>query len=133
MKVTRTFTELQRFNLVAGAYLKKHEAAENKLCRSIRQFVKQLQGVFDEMNEEFETIRIDNCAVDEKTQAVLTTPEGGYQFTKDGLRAVAAANKISYKREFTLDARMVGEVPPDLTEEEQTAFSGIVIPQLEVV
>lgn len=128
-KITKTYQELFELNSVAGGYLARHKE-DNKLCEKIKNMAtKQLKKHFESLNENDESLRIDHCAIDEKTKVILRDKDGGYQFDKDGLKAFnKAAKEFRENEKVELHARISEYVPDDLTDEEIECFSGLLIP-----
>lgn len=143
MKTEKTYTELFDFNIVALAYLDKHKDQENKLCALLNNFVsKQLRKIFNEYNDEKDTLQLNNCAVDDKTKVILYTESTNEHGQKVRLRQFTVEAELKLKKEIKELNKQKVEVHlrtsegiegliEELTEDEKEAFSGIVIPLLK--
>ena len=126
---TKTYSDLIRFNLVAADYLKKHEGAENKICFSIKQFTKQLVKLIDDFNDECDTLKINNCAVDEGG-VILKDANGDRRFTPAAEIKLKGELKNLLNKEVEITPKIaegVTDLIKDLTEPEIELFTGIVI------
>ena len=130
MKNKKTYGQLIEANIHMGGYLQKHKE-ENKICVSIKNFSKQLQKVFEEYNDDRDTLQLNNCAVDEKTKVILKDEKGNRQFTVEGEIKLKKDLKDLLLKEVEIHSRIpegIDELIAGLTEEEKEAFAGIVIP-----
>lgn len=157
MKKTVTYKQLQQFDILATNYLvnngyfinptpaKGDEPAKaggfttkepTKLVANIKNIIKQSDKLYEGFSEEKTNILIDNCAVDDKTKAILYDESKdavgntirNYRFTKEGQKEVNKKIKELLEKEVEIHVRITeGEF--DLTTEEKEAFNGIVIPE----
>lgn len=139
MKKSVTYRELQKFDNLATAYLRRNEYFDDKgwtkkeptkLVTNIKNVVKQCAKHFETYKELVDEIHIDNCLVDEKTKAILREENGTYKFSKEGLKEVSKKIKDLAGTSVDLHVRIT-EGNLDLSDEEKEAFNGIVIPAFE--
>ena len=131
MKIKKKYSELIIANIVMGEYLKKHVDKENKICASIKNFTKQLTQIFENYNDEKDTLQLNNCAVDEKTKVILKDEKGNRQFTVEGEIKLKGEIKELNKKEVEFHSRIaegIEDLIAELTDEEKETFEGIVIP-----
>lgn len=131
MKIEKTNDELMHFNRVGAAYVKKTKDAKTKLTTSIESVFKQLKPVFIDYNETVKDLRLDNCAVDPKTNVLLPKDENGeYRFTIEGVKKFNKDVKKLLDKKVQIETKITeanDALIPTLTEEERFAFSEIVI------
>ena len=130
MKVQKTYSELIRFNIAAQNYLSKN--TDNKICAAIKTFQKQLQTIFDNYNDERDTLQINNCAVDDKG-IIVKNEKGERQFTPQGELKLKADLKDLLNISVEIHSRIADCDYSDLTDDEKKLFSEIVIPKQEIV
>lgn len=130
MKIKKTYEQLSELSSIASGYLSRHQGTENRLCEKIRNLARtQIKKHLKSLNEQDEILRIDFCAIDEKTKVILRDEHGKYQFTREGIKELHRATK--HYRETTileLDSCIIEDVPDDLTQEEIECFLGLLIP-----
>ncbi len=132
--IKKTFKELQDIDNEVGAMYRVNPDLQNtKFGYAYKRFAEKGFYKFtkDRMYE-LSDIRIDYALVDEKTKAILTndTPRG-YQYDKDGLKAVIKAERDMYDawdaKEFDVEEYIMKpeNLPEDLTEEQKELFAGV--------
>jgi hypothetical protein len=72
---------------------------DTKISQKLSKIAKKLTKYVDEYNEQVEEIRIDNASTDDKG-VILKEENGGYKFTKDGLKNVLKQIKELNEKEF---------------------------------
>lgn len=133
-----TFEKLSLFNEFASKYLQENK--DDKLTYAIKKVGKSIEKIFqkegDLIREQEEDARIDNCSVDEKGN-ILRDEKGQLVYTKDALKKLHGDIRKIHREviqsretaEYEIET-YVATVIPELTTEQQEAFSGIVIPEL---
>lgn len=132
MIISRSYLQLINFNNVSASYLAKNKEGENKLCSAINRFNKQLKTIFEEYNDERDTLQLNNCVVDEKTKVILKDATGNRQFTVDGEMKLKKGLKELVKKTVECHDRIpegIDDIISSLSDFEKEAFSGIVIPE----
>ena len=145
MRVTKTYQELNTFSIIAAIYVRDqaivNKEHENKLVQAIKLIAKQLKPIFENYEDEKDTLQLNNCLVDEKTKAVLYDDVTvGNEVRR--LRKFTAAGEIKLKKEIKLLDLTEVEVHPrilegiddlilTLSEQQLVAFSGLIIPEIK--
>lgn len=112
-------------------FKKKPELQQGKLAYAWKKFVdKNYTPFLEEVKEKLEDLRIEHCLTD-KAGAILKDENGGYKFSKEGLRAF---NKESSEvlrnfenKEIEVIPFVVKDNPLELIEEELELLKGIVL------
>lgn len=137
MKKLQTYKELQTFDNLATAYLKREgyfdengwtKKEPTKLVSNLKNVLKQAGKLFEEYKEKVEDLSIDHCLVDEKTKAILREANGAYKFEKEELKKFNTAVRELANSKVDIHIRIT-EGDWDLTDDEKEAFNGIVIPE----
>lgn len=157
MKKSISYKRLQQFDILGTNYLinngyltnpvpaKGDEPAKQggfttkeltKLVVNIKNIIKQSDKLYAGFSEEKTNILIDNCAVDDKTKAIIYDESKdaagntirNYRFTKEGQKEVNKQIKELLEKEVEIHVRIT-EGDWVLTDEEKEAFNGIVIPE----
>lgn len=138
MKKAQSYKELQRFDNLATAYLKREgyfdengwtKKEPTKLVSNIKNVLKQAGKLFEEYKEKVDDLSIDHCLVDEKTKAILREENGAYKFEKEELKKFNTAIRELANSKVDVHIRIT-EGDWDLTDDEREVFSGIVIPEV---
>ena len=138
MKKEQSYKELQRFDNLATAYLRREgyfdetgwtKKEPTKLVSNIKNVLKQAGKLFEEHKEKVEDLSIDHCLVDEKTKAILREANGAYKFEKEELKKFNTAIRELANSKVEIHIRIT-EGDWDLTDDEKEVFSGIVIPEV---
>lgn len=138
MKKSQTYRELQRFDNIATAYLRREgyfdengwtKKEPTKLVSNIKNVIKQAGKLFEVYKEKVDDLSIDHCLVDEKTKAILREENGAYKFGKEELKKFNAAIKELSNSSVEVHTRIT-EGEWDLTDEEREVFSGLVIAEI---
>lgn len=133
MKAIKNYTQLFEFNSIAQNYLQKNN--DNKISASISNVLKRLKPLFEDYNDERDTLQINNCLVDEKTKAMLKHPDGSRMFSREG--EINLKKQIKELNQRTIEfhpiiADGIEDLIIGLEKYERDAFSGIVIPEIIV-
>lgn len=148
MKKQLSYKELQKFDNIATSYLiregyyippsvpKEGEPMKpgyfspkpsTKLVANIKNIVKQANKHFEDYREKDADLAVDNCAVDEKTKAILMDGDK-YRFTQEGMKAYTKARRELSETKVEIHVRIT-EGEWDLSDEEREVFEGVVIPE----
>ena len=135
-----TYEKLSLFNEFASKYISENK--DDKLTYAIKKVGKRVEKIFQKegelIGEKVEDARIDNCSVDEKGN-ILRDDKGQLIYTKEAMKKLNTDLRKIYRdaetereaREYEIEP-YIATVIPELTEEQREAFSGIVIPALEL-
>lgn len=151
-KITKTYLEVKKFQVVAQNYRKKVEGGKltqnatpkTKLEYAIDRVLMRLGKAMEHSkievnyNDRLEDIRVDNCAVikEEGKEAIIL--KGGerkdqYEYTAEADKKVrklmAAENDNLYAMKVEFEPYMATIIPKNLTIEQEESFRGFVIPE----
>lgn len=141
MKIKKTYTELIEFASISNNYSYLEKDNENKLVSAINLINKQLKGIFEEYNDERDTIQINMCLVDDITQAILYDVIPGTngqpatrekRYSVSGMIKLKDAIKKLNKKQVQIHSRIVEGIEDlisTLTDDERIAFSELIIPE----
>lgn len=134
-KIKKTFKQLDQFDRVATAYLKRSgfysekewtDKPVTKLVTAIKNVYKQIGKLrTEQLNEEITTAQINNALEDAVTKALLTDEGGGYKYSKEGMLKLRKDIEAIYSTEVDVHQRIVDISESDLDEDEIEAFEGI--------
>ena len=142
-KVEKTYKEIIAFEQASANYFVRKgfldpktnqftEKEETKAVINLKNIGKQWKKLHEEFQEKVQELQLEHCLEDEKTKKVLRNEDKSYAFSKEGERKFSKAYKDLLKETVTIHQRLiVGE--NDFNEEEKEAFSGFVIPEIQVV
>jgi hypothetical protein len=128
MTIKRTYEDLNRFAVVAQAWLAKDPANEQgKLAYAITKVMARCEKLLQRYKAKVEDLRIEACLTDEKGK-ILRDQRGDFEFTQKGLKDFnAARQKLFETEEVEIDPHFATQVPATLTAMEREVFTGIVI------
>lgn len=93
-KVTKTYSELlmlvRAINIVTSS--KEENASNNKGIKKLQKIGTKIKEHLDTYNDKLEDIRLDNANTD-KDGSLLLDENGGYKFSKEGLKNLNKAVK----------------------------------------
>lgn len=93
-KVTKTYSELlmlvRAINIVTSS--KEENASNNKGIKKLQKIGTKIKEHLDAYNDKLEDIRLDNANTD-KDGSLLLDENGGYKFSKEGLKNLNKAVK----------------------------------------
>lgn len=93
-KVTKTYSELlmlvRAINIVTSS--KEENASNNKGIKKLQKIGTKIKEHLDTYNDKLEDIRLDNANTD-KDGSLLLDDNGGYKFSKEGLKNLNKAVK----------------------------------------
>lgn len=90
MKIVKKNVDLKTFIEIAKAFMQT-DAKSTKAAQVIMKQSKIISESLNSYEDKIEMGRIDNCSVDEKGN-IIRTPEGGFVYTKEGLKALNKLN-----------------------------------------
>lgn len=131
-KVTKTYLQLLKANVLIMQYYEKHKNTENKLIGCMVKFAtKQLNAILEEYNDKLDTIQLLNCATDPITHVILKDSEGKKQYTPEGAIKLKEDGKKLLFQEIEITpiiADGIEDLLSEFSEEQKEILSGIVIP-----
>lgn len=130
----KTFKELQEIDSLVGAIYQKHpELKESKFGYAYKRYsAKTYEPVVKDFRDELEGIRIDNAMEDETTKEIMAdrTNSRGFKYSKEGLKAVIAAEKKLIEKfdakEVEIIPFITANIPEEISAEDKEALTGIV-------
>lgn len=143
MIIKKTYLQLIEFNIASGKYLMAKGSEDNKLSSAIKLINKQLGKIFEDYNDEVDTIKLNNCLVDNETQAILydiIPGVNGRESTRERKYSVSGQIKIKSelknlgKKQVQIHSRIVEnceDLISKLTDDQKEAFSELIIPKFE--
>lgn len=130
--VSKTYIQIIQFVESAAVYLKDKKDKENKLCHAIRKQLKSFEGIIESYNDKVTDLRLDYCAVDEKTKIILKDTTGNLQFTVDQQKQLNAKLSELRKSQVVISPEIITEdveaLVAGLSTLQKEDFAGIVIP-----
>ena len=133
----KTFKDLSEVdNIMSGIYEAHPEAGNTKFWYAYKRFgEKTFSPIYRDFLENLTDIRISHALADKITDAIIYSKSNhrGFEYSKDGLKAVIAAEKKLTeewdKKEFDIVPFVIKpeDVPKYLTEEQKEMLTGIVI------
>jgi hypothetical protein len=142
MKKELTYKEVLILNNVISGYFVTNgfwdvekrafsDKKDTKLTANMKNVKKQAEKIEVAYNELVDDLRLDNCAVDEKTKVILMDANGAKQFTVEGTKNFNKGIKALLDQKVDIHVRIT-EGDWDLSENEKEVFNGVLIPAFEV-
>lgn len=96
-----TYKELSNFINKLNNQIKKEQVngEETKISKKLEKIGSKFQKNIDDFNERLEEIRIENASIDDKG-ILLKDEQGGYKFSKEGLKNLLKETKELNEKEF---------------------------------
>lgn len=136
MKSEKTILQLTAFENSGAIYIEKNKEKENKLCVAITSITKkQSPKIREQYEDDLDNARLDCCATG-ANGVILRDGNRNYEYTVEGLKKLKPLVKGIGAKKYTVHQRIpedITELIGQLTEQEKTAFSGFVIPEIAEV
>lgn len=132
--MTKTFLEIKEADqLVASLYEKDPNIQKGKFGYAWKKIIdKNYNPTITELNDKMTDNRVEYALTDEKTKELLKGSDGNYKYSKEGMKALLAAQRALIKE---YDSKEIEVVPfyiksedlPELTDEEKETLKGLII------
>jgi hypothetical protein len=126
-----TWRALQLFAANADVYLAGRSNLESKIAYAINRVRDQTTKYAEQLQTQMLDVEIDLCVVDEK-DVITRDTAGNLQFTREGLKERNRRQRELLDQTIEIDPFYVSAVPNDLTPAQLDAFTGFVIPPVEI-
>lgn len=126
--MTTTLQRLFTFRVYAFKYLTVH-SEKTKFAYALNRMTSRTETIAKEYNEWREDKLVELASVDEKGN-LIKNDKGEYSFTPANTTAFAKAHREKVMEKVEVKEYMATEIP-DLEFNEEEAFAGFVIPEIE--
>ncbi len=130
MKTKTTYESILNFRVQAAQWLEMHEETKQpktKFGYALHKLESQATKLWQRYQGQAEDLRIDHCMTGE-AGVILKDGKGGYEFTKEGMKAFKKANDALFQStEVEFEPYFATVIPDGLTPAQQEAFVGFAL------